>query len=365
MIEIAAKLKLGAFTLDAAFTVESAGVTALFGRSGAGKTSVINAVAGLLRPDSGRIAIDDTVLFDSTRGLDLAPERRRVGYVFQDGRLFPHLSVRGNLSYGMRLTPRDRRYVAFDQVVALLGLEHLLARRPAKLSGGEKQRVALGRALLTSPRLMLMDEPLAALDQARKNEILPFISRLAAAFRVPVIYVSHAADEVLRIADQVVLMADGKISATGPVDALAERLTDPALAGGERTSLLSGVIERHEPEFGLSHVATAAGGLRLRRIDLPEGSRVRLNLRARDVALALTAPRDISILNILQGRIVAITPAAEGEGVVDVELALGPAAAGGPHLCARITARAVHDLGLAPGGKVHALIKSVAIDRFG
>ncbi len=214
-MEIHVTRRQGDFLVDAAFEGAEPGVTALFGPSGAGKTSVINMVAGLLRPDAGRIAVNGLCLFDSGRGIDLPPERRRIGYVFQDGRLLPHLTVRANLAYGMRLTPAHQRFVTFDAVVDLLGIGHLLDRRPARLSGGEKQRVAIGRALLTSPAMLLMDEPLASLDAARKAEVLPFIMRLSREYTVPILYVSHMKGEILSLADRLVIMANGRVVACG------------------------------------------------------------------------------------------------------------------------------------------------------
>jgi molybdate transport system ATP-binding protein len=211
MIEVAVTKRLGDFTIDAEFSCATDGIVALFGRSGAGKTSLIDMLAGLSRPDSGRIEIAGVPLFDSHRGLDLPPERRRIGYVFQEGRLFPHMTVRSNLSYGLRRAPTHERRIQFDQIVELLGLEALLGRRPHDLSGGEKQRIALGRALLANPRLLLMDEPLAALDQPRKDEILPFIERLRDELTIPIVYVSHAMPEIVRLADVMVLMSEGRV----------------------------------------------------------------------------------------------------------------------------------------------------------
>ncbi|MDA8140207.1 MAG: molybdenum ABC transporter ATP-binding protein [Desulfobacteraceae bacterium] len=211
MITVQVEKKLDAFMIQAGFQAPAKGVTALFGPSGAGKTSIINMVAGLLRPDGGLIQVNGRPLFDSQNGIDLPPEQRRVGYVFQDGRLFPHLSVRANLAYGMRLVPKERRYVELERVVALLGIAHLLERRPATLSGGEKQRVAIGRALLTSPSLLLMDEPLASLDALRKAEVLPFIRRLADAFSLPILYVSHDWEEIEALAANWVVVEAGRV----------------------------------------------------------------------------------------------------------------------------------------------------------
>lgn len=224
MLDIRVAKRQGSFQVDADFKTKNTGITALFGPSGAGKTSVINMVAGLIRPDTGRIVIQDRVIFDSDRGIDLPPEKRSIGYIFQDGRLFPHLTVRGNLTYGMKLTPPNQRCIALDQVVDLLGIQHLFDRRPAKLSGGEKQRVAIGRALLTSPRLLLMDEPLSSIDDGRKEDLMPFIAEMPRAFCIPILYVTHSIDEIERLADNLVLMADGKSIATGDAPEMVNRI---------------------------------------------------------------------------------------------------------------------------------------------
>jgi molybdate transport system ATP-binding protein len=223
MLDVSIRKKQGEFILDICFLTPKNGVTALFGNSGAGKTSVINMIAGLVRPDEGHIASNGRVLFDSEKRIDISPEKRRIGYIFQDGRLFPHLSVRSNLVYGMKLIPRSKRFVQFDQVVDLLGMESLLDRRPAKLSGGEKQRVAIGRALLASPSLLLMDEPLASLDSSRKAEVLPFIGGICRKFKLPILYVSHSPDEVISLADNLVLMDSGRVIASGNIKELINR----------------------------------------------------------------------------------------------------------------------------------------------
>jgi molybdate transport system ATP-binding protein len=230
VIEIDVEKRLGDFLVDAAFSTEARGVTALFGISGAGKTSLINMVAGLSRPDRGRIAVQGRTLFDSEKGIDLPPERRGLGYVFQDGRIFPHRSVLSNLTYGMRLVPKHRRSIGFEEVVELLGIGELLSRRVTNLSGGEKQRVAIGRALLTSPSLLLMDEPLASLDEARKAEVLPFIQRLSHKLSIPILYVSHSLDEVLKLASRLVLLDAGRVVSAGP---LGEVANQPRLPGFE------------------------------------------------------------------------------------------------------------------------------------
>ena len=223
MLEVRAKHRLGVFQLDVELVAPTGGIVALFGRSGAGKTSLVNMLAGLLRPTEGRIALNGTVLFDSAARIDLPPERRRLGYVFQEGRLFPHLDVRGNLLYGFRRVPAAERAIRLEQIVELLGIGPLLRRRPASLSGGEKQRVAIGRALLANPRLLLMDEPLASLDATRKAEILPFIEQLRDKLRLPIVYVSHDMGEIVRLADTVVLLADGRVTAIGSAEQVLGR----------------------------------------------------------------------------------------------------------------------------------------------
>jgi len=355
MLEVAAARRMGSFALDVRFSVAPGGITALFGRSGAGKTSTVNAIAGLARPDAGRIALDGETLFDSESGIDVPPERRRIGYVFQEGRLFPHISVKGNLAYGMRRVPPRARRIGFDHVVALLGLGPLLHRHSRSLSGGEKQRVAIGRALLTSPRLLLMDEPLASLDAPRKAEILPFIERLRDELKIPVVYVSHVMEEIVRLADTVALLSEGKIAAMGPLDDLMARLDLRPLTGRyEAGAVIAARIAGHDDAFGLTRLAFAGGTLQVPRLDLAPGETLRVRIRARDVALALEEPQRISVLNVFPGTVAEI--AADG-ALADVVVDIGA------RLWARITARSLHDLKLAPGSKVFALVKAVAIDR--
>jgi molybdate transport system ATP-binding protein len=359
MIEIDVEKCLGDFRLNARFAAPASGITALFGRSGAGKTTIVNMLAGLVRPDRGRIAIGGETLFSTEDGIDVPPERRRLGYVFQEGRLFPHYSVRGNLAYGVRRAVAHPT-IGFDTVVALLGLGPLLDRRPGDLSGGEKQRVAVGRALLAAPRLVLMDEPLASLDQPRKAEILPFIERLRDELRLPVIYVSHAMQEVVRLADTLVLLSEGRVAAVGPVEELTSRLDLRPLTGRyEAGAVIRAAVAAHDAD-GLSEIAFPGGRLRVSHVPLPLGTPVRLRIRARDVALATTRPSGISIRNIFAARIVEIAP--DRGPLVDIKLDIGtpqqPVA-----LWARITRRAAQDLGLAVGREVFALLKTVAVDR--
>lgn len=356
MLEVDISCRLGDLALQASFTADS-GVTALFGRSGTGKTSIVNAIAGLLKPARGRIAVDGTVLFDSARGIDLPRHRRRVGYVFQEPRLFPHLTVRHNLLYGRWFTPRSERRGSLDEVVELLGIGHLLRRRPGTLSGGERQRVAIGRALLASPRLLLMDEPLASLDNARKEEILPFLHRLRAEARVPIVYVTHSLDEVGRLADTMVVLSDGTVAAAGPVTDIMARLDlGPLLGRSEAGSILAAIVVAHDAAYGLTELAVAGQRLVVPHLDEPLGAAVRVRIRARDVALALEPPTGTSIRNLLQGRVRVLQP--EPGAYAEVILDLG-----GPLLRARLTRRSADELGLAPGLPVTALIRTVAVER--
>lgn len=355
-LQIDIELRRGKFHLQAAFGCGS-GVTALFGRSGSGKTTLINAIAGIVRPERGRIVVNGEVLFDDEQHVNLATPKRRVGYVFQEGRLFPHLSVRHNLSYGQRLKPAGERYVEFDHVVELLGLENLLERRPAALSGGEKQRVAIGRALLASPRILLMDEPLASLDIQRKAEILQYIELLHQEVRIPIVYVTHAMEEVVRLADTVVLMSEGRSIAAGGVEDIMNRLDLWPLTGRyEAGAVIETVVSRHDPEFDLTTLRFEGGELLVADLDALIGEKVRVRVRARDVSIALQPPAAVSILNILRGRLMEI---AQREGpIVDVRIDIG-----GTLIIARVTKRSIRRLRLEAGQEVYAMIKAISLDR--
>jgi molybdate transport system ATP-binding protein len=311
----------------------------------------------VLRPDRGCVVVEGTPLVDTDKGLFVPKHKRRVGYVFQEGRLFPHLTVRQNLLFGWWFTPKRERHIGLDQVLDLLGIGHLLDRRSGELSGGEKQRVAIGRALLTSPRLLLMDEPLASLDDARKDEILPFIERLRDEAQVPIVYVSHSLSEVARLATTVVMLLDGRIAAVGaPTEVLGRSDLITPHVGGEAGALIEATVSGHDPSFGLTSLSSRAGLIQAPQLDLPLGTPVRLRIRARDVMIATTPPDGLSALNVLPGIIIALDQTADGP--IDVALDCG-----GVRLTARLTRKSVELLRLEPGRRVYAVIKSVALDR--
>jgi len=356
MIDVDIEQHLGTFELKVAFRAE-APIVGLFGRSGSGKTSLVNALAGTSRPHRGHIVINGETLFDSARGIDLPPDKRRLGYVFQDGLLFPHLDVESNLRYGLRSVPAAARVIDPAHVIQLLGLKSLLRRLPDKLSGGEKQRVAIGRALLAQPRLLLMDEPLASLDVLRQSEVLRYIEQLRDDLHIPIVYVSHAVGEITRLADTVVLLADGKALASGPVDEVMGRIDlRPHTGRYESGSVLETVVAAHDLAYGLTTLRFEGGELIVPNVEGLVGERVRVRIRARDVALALARPAGSSVLNVLPATLVAI--AAEEGPIVDVQLRVGPLP-----LVARITRRSVHELALREGQQVYALIKAVSLDR--
>lgn len=355
MIELRFGMKLGSLDLDVDVKLPSRGVSAIFGRSGAGKSSLINAIAGIVRPARGRISVGDRVFFDHTGGIDLPIEQRGVGYVFQDARLFPHMSVTGNLRYGLRRAQAPRP-VDWDSVVEVLGLDHLLDRRPHHLSGGERSRVALGRALLRQPALLLMDEPLASLDAPRKAEVLPYIERLVQEFALPVLYVSHSIEEVTRLADHLVIVSDGRTVASGELsDIMSQPEHAPLIGRYEAGSVLDCTVLQHNDDYALTTLRFADGQLRVPRIDLETGATVRVRIRARDVALALSRPMDVSISNKMPGRIARITPREGPYADVSVDL-------GSTSLRALVTRESCDRLGLQPGTAVWAMVKSVALD---
>lgn len=342
------------FDLDVSFEA-GPGITALFGRSGAGKTTVINAVAGLLTPDAGRISLGDEVLFDAATSTYAPPQARGLGYVFQDARLFPHLTVAENLTFGSRYAPPGRSGATREEVVALLGLDALLTRAPGTLSGGEKQRVALGRALLSRPRMLLMDEPLASLDGPRKQEILPYLERLRdGPLGLPILYVSHAVDEIARLADRLVLLQDGRVARQGPLfEVMADPAAIPLLGVREAGAVIEARVLAHADD-GLSTLAISAGQLELPGVRAQIGATVRLRVLAQDVILSKVQPLGLSSVNVLPVTVEAVHPGDGPGAAIAVR-------AGADRLLARVTARAVAEMGLRPGMACHAILKATTV----
>ncbi len=350
MLDLAIRHRQGDFMLEADLKLGD-GLTALFGASGSGKTTLINIVAGLIRPEAGHVRFDGEIW--SERSTFVPPHRRRIGYVFQEGRLFPHMTVQQNLRYGERLLPRTERREDLDRITTLLGITDLLARRPAHLSGGEKQRVALGRALMASPKLLLMDEPLSALDSALKAQILPYIERIRDEFGVPILYVSHSVEEVSRLATAVVTLDAGRASAVGhPDKALATvRHASADLPAG---NFIEAEIIGHHAQDGLTEALSQAGPILLRQTPLAIGSRVRVFVPVSDIVVATEAGAGLSALNRLSGQIVDIGERDAGSATLTVDCH-------GQILIAEVTRRSCRELALEKGTKVQLLFKTVAI----
>jgi len=376
-------LRQAAFTLDVDLQLPGRGVTALFGQSGSGKTTCLRCLAGLAAPQEGTLSVNGEVWLDTQRRIDVPTHRRALGYVFQEASLFAHLNVRDNLRYGQKRVAAAKRKVALEHATALLGIDHLLDRMPAGLSGGERQRVGMARALLTSPRILLMDEPLAALDNARKQEILPYLERLHEELDIPIVYVSHAPEEVARLADHLVLLEQGKVLASGPIGQTLARLDLPSALADDASVVIEGEVASYDGEYRLLTVRVSSGGiaaqagyagsagnvgdagntadagaaaqLRVVHGPLPAGRRMRLVVRARDVSLTLAPPQDSSILNVLPVRVEAMAETAE-VGQIMVRLS-----ANGTPMLARITRYSRDQLRLAPGSQVWAQVKSVSL----
>ena len=353
-LRVRLRMDRGAFRLDVDLDLPLHGISALFGHSGSGKTTVLRAIAGLERAPGGVVALGDEVWQDDAHGLFVPVHKRAVGYVFQEASLFPHLSVRANLEFGRKRVPAHERRFALEPVTALLGIEGLLERRPDGLSGGERQRVAIARALLASPRLLLMDEPLAALDLRRKQEILPYLERMHGELAIPIVYVSHAPDEVARLADHLVLLDAGKAVACGPLTETLARVDLPPSFADDAGVVLDTILAGHE-EDALSRLEFAGGALFVGQRREAVGTHLRCRIHARDVSLALDRPQGTSIVNRLPAVVTAVA-ATDTPGHVLVQLRMGESP-----LLARITERSRRELGIAAGLRLWVQIKGVAL----
>ncbi|TLY81440.1 MAG: molybdenum ABC transporter ATP-binding protein [Gammaproteobacteria bacterium] len=353
MLRVSLLKRRDEFTLRAEFEAPTPGVVALFGRSGCGKTTLVNIISGLLEPDAGCVQLEQTVLTDTRAGVAIPVERRRIGYVFQDARLFPHFDVLGNLRYGYKRATAPRS-IGFDEVIALLGLAPLLRRRPQQLSGGERQRVSLGRALLSQPRLLLLDEPLASLDVARREEVLPYLEALRDRLSIPMVYVSHEFEEVLRLATHVVLLDSGSVVAQGTPGEVSLRPELRSIVGPDSVgAVLDSVVTKVDSERGMADVQLGRGTLHVSLREAPVGSRVRIQLLARDIILATQSPHALSVRNALQGTVAQISADTDQAVLIEVDI-------GGAIVLARITQSAVEALDLRVGSAVWVLVKAVS-----
>jgi molybdate transport system ATP-binding protein len=354
MLQVAAQKRRGTFALDAQFELPTPGVVALFGRSGCGKSTLVNVIAGLLKADSGWVALDDAVLLDTALGIDVLPELRRIGYVFQDARLFPHLSVAANLRYGQRRA-QVPSFVSIDLVADLLDLGALMDRRTHQLSGGERQRVAIGRALLSQPSLLLLDEPLASLDASRREEVLPYLETLRDQLAIPMVYVSHDFDEVLRLATHLVLMESGKTIAQGNLSEMSLNPGVREIIGADAVgAIVEGTVIGRDPASGLLRVQVGHGELKVHLGKAANGAKLRVQLLARDLIVATQAPQHLSVRNNLSGAVTAVMSDDEDSDLIGIDI-------GGTIIMARVTKAATRELGLAPGLPVWALVKTVSL----
>ena len=350
MLHIDVKKQLGTLPLEAHLDIPSQGVTALFGLSGSGKSSLINLVSGLINPDEGVIALNDRELFNSAENVCVPINQRNIGYVFQDARLFPHYTVNGNLRYGMKNTSKDE----FNYIVELLGIGHLLKRYPITLSGGEKQRIAIGRALLTDPEILLMDEPLSALDLPRKRELMNYLERLSKEINIPILYVTHSLDELLRLAERVVLLTNGKVEAYDVLESIWESpLFLPWKQENEQSAVLSLPVFMHNPSYKMTALSIGDQNIWINQVEAQINEKVRICIHSSDVSISLNKVEQSSIRNTLYGRIVKIL---ELENRVDLKLDIG-----GKHLWASISKWSFHDLALQLGQLVYAQIKAISV----
>lgn len=350
MLTLQFSQRLGDHLLELDTTLPAHGITAVFGVSGAGKTSLINVISGLTQPQLGRIQINERLLFDSARGINLPPEQRRIGYVFQDARLFPHYRVRGNLQYSMAASMKPQ----FAQLVTLLGLDALLDRFPATLSGGEKQRVAIGRALLSAPDLLLMDEPLASLDLPRKRELLPWLQQLTKQIAVPVLYVSHSLDEIVQLADNVLVLDNGSVKAAGPLEKVwSSSAMRPWLPVSERTSVLRVQVLEQHPYYPMTALLLGDQHIWVSRVNLPAKSTLRIRIASADVSLALQPAQHTSVRNILPAQVMELL---DIDDQVEVRVRIGSS-----ELWARITPWARDELGIRVDQWLYVQLKSVSV----
>ena len=350
MLHIDVKKQLGTLPLEAHLDIPSQGVTALFGLSGSGKSSLINLVSGLINPDEGVISLNDRELFNSVENVCVPINQRNIGYVFQDARLFPHYTVNGNLRYGMKNTSKDE----FNYIVELLGIGHLLKRYPITLSGGEKQRVAIGRALLTDPEILLMDEPLSALDLPRKRELMNYLERLSKEINIPILYVTHSLDELLRLAERVILLTNGKVEAYDVLENIWDSpLFLPWKQENEQSAVLSLPVFMHNPSYKMTALSIGDQNIWINQVEAQINEKVRICIHSSDVSISLNKVEQSSIRNILYGRVIKIL---ELENRVDLKLDIG-----GKHLWASISKWSFHDLALQVGQLVYAQIKAISV----
>ncbi|MCL4105180.1 UNVERIFIED_CONTAM: hypothetical protein GTU68_018887 [Idotea baltica] len=354
MLDVTLSHRFEGFDLDVAFQAPS-GITAIYGPSGSGKSTIVKSLAGLLRPEKGRISLGDRVLFDTDRKLSLPMSKRRIGVVFQEGRLFPHMGVEQNLTYGQK-HKTGARSADLRQIIDLLGIDHLLARRPATLSGGEAQRVAIGRALLSAPDLLLMDEPLASLDAGRKAEILPYLERLRNTIGLPIVYISHSLEEVARLSTTLILLEDGKVVRAGSTK---ELLGDPELVSylGEDQAggFIEGIVVGKNQDDGLVTLKTGGGSLYVPNVMAQPGTTLRVRISMHNVTLFTEDVPRSSALNMLQGQVEHIGPLSDHEMIVVLGI-------GSDRLLAKVTQRAVQSLNLGQGSRCHAIVGSVKVD---
>jgi molybdate transport system ATP-binding protein len=346
---------MGAFALDVHFELPTPGVAALFGPSGCGKSTTVNIIAGLVAPDRGLVTLDDTVLLDTSRRLCVAAERRRIGYVFQDARLFPHLRVASNLEYASRRAT-GAGFLEPEKILAMLDLEPLMDRRVQQLSGGERQRVAIGRALLSQPRLLLLDEPLASLDRERREEVLPYLETLRDQLAIPMVYVSHRFDEVLRLATHIVLMKSGAVVAQGDIAQMSLNAALRSMVGRDEVgAIIDGTVIGEDALGGLTRVRVGDGEIRVPAAPgAVPGTRLRVQLLARDVIVSTRMPQFLSVRNSLGGTVSAVHDDGDGSDLISIDI-------GGASILARVTKAATRELALAPGSAAWALVKAVSL----